>query len=335
LVSDSINIGIKIPHKVVTKVQLITAKRDSGKSYTAGVEEEECIKHSLPFVVISGMKAHNGIRSVYKIPILGPVDYNSQEFQPDLNIAVEDARLIAHLIVEQNLSCILYIGNWRKDLQRIFVAEFLDEIFYINNSPRNLYIEEADVFAPQSNASTESKQSRTALDEVVRRGRERGLGVTMITQRPAVLHKDIMTQADLYLIGNFIADQDIKAIHNILSHNGKLSSNELKTLIKKINSFAQGEFLLYSPSWLKKIKTFKVKKRKAFHSGATPEFGEEQEWKALPVNVSHLRKRLELLKDPTKDEIKPKQNDQFENAIKIGTGVAAFIIAMALLFTLT
>ncbi len=328
---NEISIGTRIPTNLVTKVQVITAKRDSGKSYTGGVEEEEFIKHDLPFVVISGMKAHNGIRSKFPIPVIGPIDKKSKEFQPDMHIGVEDGKDIAKLIVEQNLTCILYIGNWRKADQQIFTADFLDEIFYINNSPRQIFVEEADVFAPQTKSTEQSKVSRKALDEVVRRGRERGLGVTLITQRPAVLDKDILTQADVYLIGNFIADQDLTAIGKVLTHNGSLSKKDLKTLIKKISSFDQGEFLLYSPSWLKKTKIFKVKKRKGAHSGATPEFGKPQTWKPLPVNVDHYINRLELIKNPIEEEREEKPEINMDNVKAATVGIVMIATAISII----
>ena len=34
------------------------------------------------------------------------------------------------------------------------------------------------------------------MEDLVRRGRARGLGITLITQRPAVLNKDVLTQVD-------------------------------------------------------------------------------------------------------------------------------------------
>lgn len=330
MVNDYIKLGkIKVPKEFVTKVQVVTAKRDSGKSYLAGVEEEESVEAQWPFVVCSGMKAHNGLRSKYPIPVFGPVDYNSNQFQPDMDLKLEDARPLAHLIVEQNLTCILYLGNWSLDEQRSFAAELWDEFYYINQTPRHLFVEEADVFAPQKNATSEARESKRSLDTLVRRGREKGLGVSLITQRPQVLDKDLMTQADLYLLGNFIADQDLKAIENLLKHNGKFSGNELKTLIKKISEFEQGDFLFYSPSWLKMLEPIKVQKRKSYHAGETPEFGKKEKWKAIPVDVEHYRSRLEIIKNPIDVVEKPtKPKELSENLIKWAIGIGAAIGAV-------
>lgn len=287
LAGKTLEIGTSIPKEIVTKVQAILAKRDSGKTYTAGVEEEELMKLEQPIVVIDGMHAHYGLRSKYPIPILGPIDPKEKVFSPDIELRETDAELVAEMIVSLNQSCILDISNWDEETQRSFVAGFLEKLFQLNDSPRHIFVEEADSFAPQKGITENGRLSKYALNKIVRRGRGRGLGVTMITQRPAVIDKDILTQADVYIIKNFIAEQDIKAIKGLIT-NFNLSKQLVTKTLEKISKFKPMEALLYSPSWLDRLDVFNVRTRETYHAGRTPEYNENINFHAIPINVEKI-----------------------------------------------
>jgi DNA helicase HerA-like ATPase len=51
-----------------------------------------------------------------------------------------------------------------------------------------------------------------AVEDLVRRGRARGIGVTLVTQRAAVLNKDVLTQAEVLVALRTIAPQERDAI---------------------------------------------------------------------------------------------------------------------------
>jgi len=62
------------------------------------------------------------------------------------------------------------------------VADLAEELHRKNRNPLHLVIDEADAFAPQKPRPDETRMLG-ALDEIVRRGRIRGLGCTLVTQR--------------------------------------------------------------------------------------------------------------------------------------------------------
>jgi hypothetical protein len=51
-----------------------------------------------------------------------------------------------------------------------------------------------------------------AIEDLVRRGRARGIGITLVTQHSAVLNKDVLTQAEVLVALRTIAPQDREAI---------------------------------------------------------------------------------------------------------------------------
>jgi DNA helicase HerA-like ATPase len=59
-----------------------------------------------------------------------------------------------------------------------------------------LVIDEADAIAPQKPQKGEERMLGAAED-IVRRGGQRGIGCVLVTQRSAVLNKNVLTQAQI------------------------------------------------------------------------------------------------------------------------------------------
>ena len=75
----------------------------------------------------------------------------------------------------------------------------------------HLFIDEADLFAPQKPQAGD-QQLLGVTENIVRRGRNNGIGVTLITQRSAVLNKDVLTQVDGLVAMRMLSPQDRAAI---------------------------------------------------------------------------------------------------------------------------
>ena len=258
---------ITLPPDTITKCINILAKRGAGKSYLAGVLEEELAKADYPFVIIDPMGAHWGLRERYPVPIFGG-DHG------DIQIDVDDGPILAKMIVELNTQALLDISLWDQDTQREFVAEFVNELYQLNRTPRHIIIEETDVFAPQTGGGPEGKKSFKAIDNLVRRGRGRGIGVTSITQRASILHKNILSQADLNIILNMQATRDLEAVGELLDDDG-IDSKGKKEITSKIKKFGKGQAMFYSPQWLQVTAPHHIRRRESHHAGAEPKYGEE------------------------------------------------------------
>lgn len=316
-----LNIGTRLPEEYITRRCAILAKVDSGKTYTAGKIQEQMAKKGLPFVVIDPMGAHWGIRTKYPVLILGGA-HGDLELQPG------DGRYIAGLVVAQNLTCILDINEFSKDNQQRFAADFGDELFLLHkktSSPRHLFWEEADIFAPQRGTAV----SLQVLDTLVRRGRQFGLGSTLITQRPAVLNKDVLTQADIYLFLNIIEEGAIKVVKDLLS---VVSKEERKMYIDSMKAFKKGEMLLYSPAWLQKIKIFQGAKKETYHAGATPVYGETQKIPTLlKYETMHIKNALNKLAGNEEEcNSRPIIEEKDLKALKPVIFISAAIIAVTM-----
>ena len=112
------------------------------------------------------------------------------------------------------------------------------------------------------------------MSDVVRRGRIRGIGCTLITQRPAVLNKDVLTQCEVLTALRIVHHRDIAAIKDWVDVHGDPA--QAKQMIADLPDLPIGTAWIWSPAWPKGgiFERVKIRKRETFDSGATPEPGE-------------------------------------------------------------
>jgi DNA helicase HerA-like ATPase len=79
-----------------------------------------------------------------------------------------------------------------------FAADFAERLYRAkasNRHPLHLMVDKADSFAPQKPQPGQQRMLG-AFEAIVRRGRIRGLGATLISQRAAVINKNVLTQTE-------------------------------------------------------------------------------------------------------------------------------------------
>jgi hypothetical protein len=111
------------------------------------------------------------------------------------------------------------------------------------------------------------------MQNLVRRGRARGIGVTLITQRSAVLNKSVLTQTECLIAMQTTAPHDLKAIEEWVKYHG--TAEQCRDLIASLPKLQQGEAWVYSPGWLNRLERVKFRPRKSFDSSRTPKPGEK------------------------------------------------------------
>ena len=79
----------------------------------------------------------------------------------------------------------------------------------------------------------------------MRRGRVRGFIPWLITQRPAVVHKDVLSQADILIAMKLTASQDRDAIGGWIE--GQADRQEGKRILGDLPRLQQGEGYLWAP----------------------------------------------------------------------------------------
>lgn len=267
--------GLALPEEAVTQTFAILAKRGVGKTYTASVMTEEMLKAGLPVVAIDpigvwwGLRASaDGKREGLEIIVFGG-DHG------DVPLEKTAGQVLADLIVDERLSCVLDLSRFRKGEQIRFMTDFAERLYHRNREPLHLMIDEADSFAPQKTMKGEGAERLLgAIEDLVRRGRARGLGMTLVTQRPAVLNKNVLTQVEVLVALRTVSPQDRTAIDDWVKVYGEPGQRE--EVMESLASLEVGESWWWSPGWLDLFKRVRVRERETFDSSATPKSGQRR-----------------------------------------------------------
>ena len=100
------------------------------------------------------------------------------------------------------------------------MAAFAKALYEANEEPLHLVLDEADLWAPQRPLPDQTGLLGH-IEEIVRRGRVRGFIPWLITQRPAVVHKDVLSQADILIAMKLTASQDRDAARSRVRPTGR------------------------------------------------------------------------------------------------------------------
>ncbi len=292
---------LTFPDEIVTQTIGILAKRRAGKSYTARRFTEQLSENGHQVVIVDPKGDWWGIRSSATGKSSGlPITILGGE-RGDVPLERAGGELVAKLVVEERVSVLLDLSFFRKADISKFMADFLETLYRLKarekfRTPVMLVIDEADAIAPQKpNEKGDQLRMLGAAEDIVRRGGQRGIGCTMITQRSAVLNKNVLTQIEVLIALRTISPQDLKAIDAWIDVHG--SDEERKTLKASLPSLPVGDAWVWSPGWPTKDGIFQrvhVSPIKTFDSGATPKPGEKRvEPKAVAdVDLERVRKQM-------------------------------------------
>jgi len=264
--------AMALPSEAVTHTMALLAVRGAGKTNGARVIAEEFFAAGLPFVAIDPVGSWWGLRAGrdgsknggLAIPILGGK-------HGDASLARADGVRTAALIVEANLSCVVDLSDFESEAaKKAFLLDFAKELYRINETARMLFLEEADDYIPQRPMREEVHLLR-AFENIVRRGRSRGLGMCAITQRSASINKNVLTQVETLFVMRTTSPQDRAAVEAWVAHNDAGVDREM---LKALPAFKSGEAWCWSPHLLGKSTRFRFRLSRTFDSGATPKAGE-------------------------------------------------------------
>lgn len=284
-----------LPLEAVTQTFATLAKRGAGKTYLSSVLAEEMLAAGQQIVALDPTGAWWGLRSGFPIAVLGGE-------HGDVPLQESAGEVIAQAIVEHRFPAVLDLSLFRKGQMIRFMVGFLETLYRLNRDPVHLFVDEADAFAPQGrNFGGEENRMLGAMEDLVRRGRKRGIGCTLITQRPAVLNKNVLTQCESVFALRMVHPRDIGALKEWIDVHA--DPQEAKDVIASLPSLPIGEAWFWSPGWMGALKRIHVRKRETFDSSATPKPGEETKRpKSLAkLDLAALGEKIKAAADQAKD----------------------------------
>jgi hypothetical protein len=291
---------LAVPVDVVTEALAWIGARGSGKTHGAGKLVELFAEAGVPFVVIDPVGVWYGIRLArdgkspgLKVPVFGGL-------HGDLPLEPTAGALIADLIVDKNLSCILDISQFDTDADKArFCAAFAERLFALHKkhpSPRHVIVDEAQEVVPQ-NPQPGEQQMLHRWHRKVKLGRNFGLGVSLLTQRPQEVSKKVLNQCQTVLAFRLTGPQERKAMAEWVSAHG-LGQD----LVDKLPHLETGNCHVWSPAFLKVSKEVRILPKETFDASATPKFGEKRAARELaPIDLANLKEAMAATVEKAKE----------------------------------
>ena len=163
----------------------------------------------------------------------------------DVPISAKMGAALGHIVAREALVCVIDLSELGSNAaRRRFMAAFSEALYEANEDPLHLILDEADLWAPQRPIKG-WEGLLGHIEEIVRRGRVRGFIPWLITQRPAVVHKDVLSQADILIAMKLTSSQDRDAIGGWIE--GQADRQEGKRILGDLPRLQRGEGYIWAP----------------------------------------------------------------------------------------
>ncbi|WP_396612863.1 helicase HerA domain-containing protein [Haloferax sp. S1W] len=239
---------------ILTGRGFITGKSGSGKSNTASVIIENLLSANFPVLIVDTDGEYYGLKQEFELLHAGADD------ECDIQVSPEHAERLATLALEQNVPIILDVSGYLDDAAADeLVTEVAKHLFAKEKKlkkPFLMLIEECHEYIPEKGGMDEAGKM---LIKIGKRGRKHGLGVVGISQRPADVKKDFITQCDWLVWHRLTWRNDTKVV-------GRILGSEYADAIEDMGN---GEGFLVT-DWSETIRRVQFHKKQTFDAGATP-----------------------------------------------------------------
>lgn len=217
----------------------------------------------------------------------------------DYPLRARDAEMLAEAFGTSTDSAVFDTSLMTVGERTAFFTEFAEAIRRKNRGPLKLVIDEAHLFMPQAGASFGGAAPAMlhAGNNLVSLGRSRGLRVTMISQRPAKLHKDSLTQAHSLIAMRLMAPQDRKAIADWISD--QADPERGKEIIASLPSMKPGEAWIWAPQD-NVLDRVKFPLPKSYDSSKAPAIGDGDAPQLSAIDMGKLTDKLKAVETDRK-----------------------------------
>jgi hypothetical protein len=209
---------------------------------------------------------------------------------------IRTSELLAKKLLQLKVSTIIDLSELKHPERITFVKRFLDSLI---NSPKELWhpllvvIDEAHIFCPEGSKS----ESASAVIDLATRGRKRGFGCIISTQRISKLNKDAAAELNNVMTGRTGLDIDQKRA-------GELLGFASKEDIRGLRNLGEGEFYCFGVAFNHPgVEKFVVGKVKTTHPDKTKGV-EISKPSQTPDNIKKLLKDIIDLPKEAEEELK-------------------------------
>ncbi|WP_081641540.1 ATP-binding protein, partial [Halarchaeum acidiphilum] len=241
--------------EVLTGRGFVTGKSGGGKSNSVSVVLEELLERQYPVMVVDTDGEYYGLKEEYELLHAGADE------GCDIRVSPEHAERLATIALEENVPVILDVSGFLdEDEADELVFETAKHLFAKEKKlkkPFLLVVEEVHEYIPEGAGMGETGRM---LIKVGKRGRKHGLGVVGISQRPADVKKDFITQANWLVWHRLTWENDTKVV-------GRIVGSEYEAEVPDLDA---GEAFVQADWTDEAVRRVQFKRKRTFDAGATP-----------------------------------------------------------------
>ena len=236
-----------LPENALRSHIAVLGKTGSGKSNLAKTLVEDSLSRHERVCVIDPTGTWYGLRLMADGATPSPhsvVIFGGQH--GDLDIGQNHGAALARTIGTTATSAIVDTRAMTVSARTRFFTDFAETLIRENRGELTVVIDEAHLFMPQGGAKVGGGAPAMlhAGNNLVSLGRGVGLRIVLISQRPAKLHKDSLTQVETLVAMRLIAPQDRNAIREWI---GEWAGEDARGIINSLPSLATGEAWIWAP----------------------------------------------------------------------------------------
>lgn len=263
---------LSLPANAITQAIAWMGRRGSGKSYGATRLAELFHGIGAQFIAIDPVGIWYGLRLGYNgsgigidVPIFGGL-------HGDIPLESSSGNMMADVLVDRHSSAVLDVSQFEAETDKArFAADFAARFFHRKKSepsPVHIFIEESQEFIPQNIQRGEERMLHV-WQRMIRLGRNFGIGVSMIGQRPQDINKKALNQTECLFCFQLTGPHERKAVEEWADEKGL--DDDLSAILPKLHV---GHAHVWSPAWLEVNKEVLISKKETFPAGRTPQLGE-------------------------------------------------------------
>ncbi len=296
--------GLSLPVEAATETFLIVGKRGSGKSSTATRLAEQFIRSKVPIAVLDPVDVWWGLKAGATGTREGGLEvYVFGGEHAELPLEPTAGALMADTIVDHRINAVFVVRQFSNREKARFVTDFAEQMFKRNRAVMHLFVEEAHEFIPQNPYKGE-EEMQGRMTKLIREGRTSGIGMSVITQRPASVSTNARTQVEVLVAHRILGKHDRDAIDGWIEHHHL--QTERQTVLGSLAELKTGEAWVWSPDFPEEkplgLRRVNILMPETFDSRRTPKIGEKRrEPKSLaPVDLAKLGEKMTATRERAK-----------------------------------
>jgi DNA-binding transcriptional ArsR family regulator/prefoldin subunit 5 len=297
----------------------LVGKSGAGKSNSANVLVERILDDGRACMIVDVDGEYYGLKEEYEVL------HATGDDEGDLRVGPEQAEKLAEIALEGNVPVILDVSGFldAEEAEELVgkVARYLFVKAKKLKKPFLLVVEEAHEYIPQQGSPGFAGEHIT---RIARRGRKHGLGLLGVSQRPASIDKDVLTQANILIWHRLTYENDTNVVRRMY---GSEWADE-------IDDFDDGEALMEYDAW-DDVRRIQWRLQETYDAGAAPGLDTEdrpelqtigsdvlEELEAAGEEARTRQERIERL-EAERDELKERV-DELERELERAEEYNAF-----------